>query len=1135
MVRTPPLLRLGFAIVQVAFASVSGAAAQNAAPEDSLLESGFQTPLAAARPRVWWQWMNGNITKEGIRLDLEWMKRIGIGGVQNFDAGYSTPQVVDKRLVFMTPAWNDAFQYTATFASDLGLELAIAGSPGWSESGGPWVKPEDGMKKLVWSETFIPGGVSFIGRLVHPPTAVGPFQNLPMDRAEMRNTPAHDAIPDIYQDVAVIAYKLPDSEHSMAELQPKITSSAGAVDGARLTSGDFTHPIHLAYGSPAHPAWIQVDFGHARTMQSMTLGLLLDYSDLLSARHCGAKLEASVDGVAFHTVAAAYDSADQSFASTPPIQQTVTFAPTYARYYRLLLPPPPRIRLSLAEAQMWGLGPLPKEHQVAQFALYTTPRVDHFEEKAGFFLGAGINSHPTRRALSREILRKQDIVDLTSQFKRDGTLNWTPPAGRWVILRFGYSLLGVKNHPASPEGTGLEVDKLSSAAVKTYIDQYLGAYESILGPGTLSSHGLRAMVNDSWEAGPQNWTPDLGTEFARRRGYDLRLWLPALTGRIIDSAQSTDQFLWDFRRTLGELLAEHHYGQIAASLHARGMIHYGESHEDHRAFIGDGMDVKRDDDIPMSAMWMPRITLFDQANYDADIRESASVSHIYGQNIVAAESMTALGTDGAAFAFAPENLKPTADRELADGLNLFVIHTSVHQPLSTSGPGVTLGPYGQWFTRQETWAEQAAPWVNYLSRSSFLLQQGHFVADILFYYGQDSNITALYGQHLPSIPEGYAFDFANAHALTMLKVEGGYLTTASGMHYRLLALDPRARVMSLDVLQRIALLVNAGAIVVGDKPQATPSLNDNEEEFRTLADAVWGNGPPGEHRYGEGRTLSGTSLVRVVDALKLPPDFTYSRGQPHTTVWFVHRHLADGDIYFVNNRRGRAERIEARFRVTGKAAEIWHADTGGMEPASYRIERNSTFVPLNLDPQEAVFVVFRNPAKEKVRRVPAPVRHELGSVAGPWTLRFQSGRGAPDRATFPGLKSWTVDRDPNIKYFSGTAEYAATLRAPSWWWVKGQRLELDLGDVRNLAEVVVNGQSAGIVWKSPFRADITDFLQPGVNQLTIRVTNLWANRLIGDKQPHAKPIAFTTFNPYSATSSLLESGLLGPVTVVGKK
>jgi hypothetical protein len=495
--------------------------------------------------------------------------------------------------------------------------------------------------------------------------------------------------------------------------------------------------------------------------------------------------------------------------------------------------------------------------------------------------------------------------------------------------------------------------------------------------------------------------------------------------------------------------------------------------------------------------------------------------------------MTALGLPGTAYAFSPEDLKPTVDRELADGVNLFVVHTSVHQPLVDKPPGLTLGPFGQWFTRHETWAEEAAPWVTYLSRSSYLLQQGHFVADIIYYYGQDSNITALYADRLPPVPEGYAFDFANAHALTLLSVRNGDLVTASGMRYRLLALDPRTRVMSLDVLKKLAQLAEAGATIVGDKPQRTPSLADSAEEFHALADRLWGSGRAGGHRFGNGWIISGKSLPDAIAGIGIEPDFSYFRRKNDTIVWYVHRRLEDSDLYFIDNRQARPERIEARFRVSGMAPQFWHADTGIIDPAPYRQEGNHTIVPLNLNPYDAVFVVFRERSQLRERKVAESVREVLGTVTDPWQVHFQSGRGAPEQATFTMLRSWTTFPNPGIKYFSGTASYETTLNASRSWLEKDQRVEIDLGMVKNLAEVIVNEKSVGVTWKAPFRVDVTDVLHPGVNRLTLRVTNLWPNRLIGDKQPNATPVAFTTFNPYSASSPLLDSGLLGPVTILG--
>ena len=1113
-------------------ALLSGISGGARAEGNSALERDFQRPPPSAAPRVWWHWMNGNISEQGITQDLEWMHRVGIRGVQVFDASEDTPKVVDKRLAFMTPLWKKAFKHAAELADRFGLELAVAGAPGWSESGGPWVRPEEAMKKLVWSETRMSGGLPFSGTLPMPPDTIGPFQNVPADRTASGfsgPTPIKP-VPNLYRDVAVIAYRLPDQEQSMSELNPSVTSSAGPISGSALWDGDFVNAIHLPLGKQGVPAWIQLDFGRLQSVQSMSLGLQ-NFESAAGPRYIGAELDSSMDGVRFTPITSIYDTADDSLQGMAPSEETVTFAPTTARYFRLLLLNPPHA--PVPPGMEGFLGPAPTEHLITEFQLYSTPRVDHFEKKAGFFLDAGRELHPTRHLLGKDVIRPEDVADVTPKLRPDGTFEWVPPRGRWAVLRIGYSLLGTTNGPASPEGTGLEVDKLSRTAVITYMENYLDRYRSLLGTRLIGNRGLRGLVNDSYEAGPQNWTDELPAAFARRRGYDLHVWLPALTGRVIGSAEATDRFLWDFRRTLGELLADNHYHQITSSLHSRGMIHYGESHEVSRAFIGDGMAVKSSDDIPMGAMWVPGFPLIPQEKGDADIRESASVAHIYGQNLVAAESMTVFGTKDTAYTFAPESLKPTADRELANGLNLFVIHTSVHQPRADLGPGVTLGPFGQWFSRHETWGDDAAPWIAYLARSSYLLQRGRFVADVIYYYGQDSNITALYGEHLPPVPKGYSFDFANDDALNVLSVRDGDLVTASGMRYRLLVLDPRARIVSLDVLKTIAKLVAEGATVVSERPEATPSLADNPAEFSALVGELWADGAPGVHGYGAGRVFIGMSMSQAIATMQIPPDFSYSKAgvRDDAPVWFVHRRSATEDIYFINNRSDTAEQITARFRVSGKSPELWHADSGVIESVSYRQEDGETVIPLRLDTRDAVFVVFRKSTQKRERIVPELLRKPLSTLEGPWDVRFQPGRGSSERATFTELTSWSTNAATDIKYFSGTASYMTQLKAASQWFDRGGRVEIDLGVVKDLAEIFVNGKSAGIVWKAPFRADITAFLRPGANRLTVRVTNLWPNRLIGDRQPNADRVAFTTFNPYSADSPLLESGLLGPVVI----
>ncbi len=638
-------------------------------------------------------------------------------------------------------------------------------------------------------------------------------------------------------------------------------------------------------------------------------------------------------------------------------------------------------------------------------------------------------------------------------------------------------------------------------------------------------------------------------DFQRLRGYDPRPWLPTLAGRIIGSPAQSDRFLWDYRRTIEELLAENHYGTLNAILHQRGMGQYGESHESGRATIGDGMEMKRYDDVPMAAMWTQKPgTTEDLPIPNADIRESASAAHIYGRPFVAAESMTA--GPQAPWGWSPATLKPTADKELAMGLNRFVIHSSVHQPRTGSNgadagspaPGLTLGPFGQWFNRNENWAEQATPWITYLSRASYMLQQGRFVADVAYYYGEDSNVTAIFQKHNPQLPEGHNFDFVNADILEhSLRVEHGDLATASGMRYQVLVLDPYALHMSLPVLQRIAELVREGATVVGQPPTDDPSLADDQARFAHLVHELWST-QPGAHRVGKGRVFAASpaelvnSIAAAFSAMHLAPDTTYTRTSPDTEVLFVHRTMPGADLYFVDNRSDRPIATEASFLVTGRAAELFHPDTGAVAPAAFRIAGGRTTVPLSLEPWGTVFVVFRHPTAETTHALPRTAETELATLSGPWDLRFEDRtpkpEGEPRTLRLNQLSSWSDSADPGVRYFTGHGLYTRRIEAPAGWFRTGMPVLLDLGDVRNLAEVTVNGKPLGIVWKRPFRVDVSSAMHPGENEVQIRVANLWVNRLIGDAQPDTQKVTFLTIHPYKANSPLVPAGLLGPVRLV---
>ncbi len=1119
---------LGIALLVFAGTLAPPSFSQNATAS---LDDGFKNPPNSARPRVWWHWMNGNITKEGIKLDLEWMNRVGIGGFQNFDASLGTPKLVDQRLIYMTPEWKDAFLYTTKLADQLGLEEAIAGSPGWSESGGPWVKPNQGMKKVVWSETRLEGGKSFAGVLPHPPTVSGPFQNVPLfDFLAMISGQGPTAGPTFYADTAVIAYRAPESDVPVSALQPKITSSGGSLNLALIADGDLVKTTQLPKAPVGQQAWVQYEFPSVQTMHAVTL-VLNDpgaaAANMFGAAPSIADVEASDDGQTFHKLVDIPNDGGQ--------EHTIAFPATSARFFRVAFtdrPPAGFSEMTFDVENPFGdfSGAKPDPNfEIAELVLHPGARVSRFEEKAGFANLIGLDSFPTPPVAASDAIRKSDIIDITSKMRLDGTLEWTPPAGNWIVLRFGYSLTGITNHPASPEGTGLEVDKLSREDVKEYMNTYLDNYKSAVGD-LMGKRGLKYVISDSWEAGTANWTDDIVAEFTKRRGYDPRPWMPVLAGRVIESSEDSDRYLWDLRKTLGDLLAEYHYDQINDILHQRGMGHYGESHEEGRAFIGDGMEVKRHNDVPMSAMWTQKPgTNNEQYGYNADIQESASVAHIYGQNLVAAESLTA---SSGAWAWSPATLKPTADKELAMGLNRFVIHTSVHQPLLDRKPGLALGPFGQWFNRNETWAEQAKPWVSYLARSSYLLQQGRFDADVAYFYGEDSNITALFGKKGPDVPAGYNFDFINADALIhLLTFTDGQLATPSGMRYRVLALDPHSQHMSLPVLRKIRDLVQAGAIVAGPKPTDTPSMSDDPKEFESIADQLWGSGSGSS--LGKGRVSGDKNLGEVLATIGVASDFDYTKPESDTNLLFVHRKLPDGDLYFVDNRNDREETLDASFRVVGKEAELWHADTGMMEPASFQIVSGRTTVPLRLEPWGTVFVVFRKSAKTSSRNLPKSVESTLTTIDGPWDISFEPSLGAPVKITVDKLTSWSDSTEEGVKYFSGKGTYTKTIEASSDWFTTGATVSIDLGEIKNLAEVSVNGKPLGILWKTPYRVDITHALNPGKNTLEVKVTNAWVNRIVGDRQPNVtKTYTFTSPKFYKADSRLVASGLLGPVKII---
>lgn len=1002
-----------------------------AASAQETLREGFDNPPSSARPRVWWHWMNANISKEGIRKDLLWMNRAGIVGFHNFDAGLETPQIVKERLPYMTEGWKDAFNYALDLADSLKMEVTIASSPGWSVTGGPWVDMDDAMKKISWVETVLEGGRVFKGPLPEPIMVCGEYQDVPKYASEPHKY-------DYYKDIAVVAVKLPDADRSMEEL------------GARLS---FNQAVDKDDYST-----IVCEFPEPQMIKS--LRFRVEEQDKAKFNRV---VEYSQDGISYSILLPMLPDCSS-------IAKTVDFTPVKARFFRIrnLVP-----------------GESMQMHHI-RFCPVTLVNID--TEKAGFFTSASIREFwPTPH--TEDGIPMFDVVDLTGKYK-NGLLSWKVPAGRWRIFRFGYNLTGKHNSPASPEATGLEVDKYDAAAVRRYYKNYLAMYDEASNGrvGKVITH----LMIDSYEARCQTWTAAMPEEFLARRGYGLIKWLPALTGQIIGSSEDTEKFLADWRQTLSDLMSENHYDVVTDILEERGMYRYTESQEQYRAYVCDGMDPKRKAHIPMSAFWMKPGFYSSYPACETDIRESASVSHIYGQKVVAAESFTTDGlnneTARRAWAPCPSTLKPLADAALSCGLNRFVIHCSPHQPSDDHVPGLGLGKYGQWFTRHETWAEEARAWTDYLSRSSFMMQQGRFVADIAYMYGETVNLSARFKNSYPEIPSGYAFDYINRTILLdVLKIRDGKLVTDSGMTYSVLVIDKEVEYMSDAVRKRIAQIEAAGVPVV---------RGYCEEALKKLG------------------------IPRDVEILPASA----------ADIRYVHRSLPEGEMYWVANITPEYRTLDVSFRTSGFKPQIWHADTGLIEDADYSVVDGRTIVKLHMVPDDAQFVMFTIPSSEKSFSGPTRIESRVQTVNGEWTVSFQPGRQAPSSVVFPTLKSYTDFDDPGIKYFSGTAVYTGSFSfenkdSSSEYW-------LDLGDVHHMARVSLNGKDLGLLWKKPYKVNVTGIIAEGENKLEIKVINSWVNRLIGDEQPGVKDrVTYTAIKFYKAEDSLVPAGLLGPVQI----
>lgn len=1047
-------------------------------------------PPDAARPRAWWHWMDGNVDPEGIVRDLEWMHRIGLRGAQVFDGGMGVPPVVDAPVRPGTDAWAEAVDTAARVASERGMELAVATSSGWSAAGGPWVAPDDAMKKVVFSATSVIGGARIDVSLPHLPDTPGPCQDAP-------RWGEGDGI-RWSTDWRVLAVPADPARRPLRPEAVRVSSAPAdrdpGTDAAVLIDGSFAAGIAIPRArETASSAWVEQTFTDPVEVRSVVVGLPgpSGFGAVPAAR---ALLQSGDDGVSWTDVV-------ELAVTTVPVR-TASFPPVRARRFRLLLEGAPLASALPPMAPGVRVPPVLRGHDaflITQFSLRTAARVHLAEVKSG--LGVVPDFHAIDTPASTGTVGAVDptqVLDVTTRV-RDGILTWDAPDGEWEIIRLGASLTGATNGPAPADATGLEVDKLDGMRVRAYLRTHLSRIGG--SPGTAA---FTALVSDSIETGAQNFTTAIAEEFRARRGYDPTPYLPALTGALVGDPATSDRFLYDYRRTIADLLAAEYYGTLASEAAARGMTFYSEALEDARPQLGDDLAMRAHADVPMGAMWTFEPTDGPRPTYVADLRGAASVAHVYGRRWAGSEAFTSFGQPWTA---TPASLKHIADLQLALGVTRFLIHTSAHQPLTTPLPGLALAPFlGQTFTALETWAEMAGPWVDYLAGCSAALSLGRPLVHVAVFVGEEAPVTGLFADRVDaSVPAGIGADYIGFDALTnVLRVDGGRLH-AHGASYDLLHLGGSSHRMTLAGLRRVRALVEAGATVVGLPPAGSPSLADDPDEIAREIARLWST----EHAHG--RVLA-TDLDAALETLGIRPELEVGDSRLRR----IDRRFADGTVTFLANPSDAPRRVPVR---SGRPhLTVW-------DPVARRRTIPADGI-LNLPPFGSVFVVATDTPETDAVATPPTRRVELAAVAG-WTLDVDA-RKIPLPA---GPVAWT-ELDDALRGFSGTGTYRATVTAPSGHTPSGSDLVLDLGAVHGVARVTCNGVDCGVAWTVPYRVDVGHAWRAGANEIRIEVATPWRNRLIAEAaRPSGEVFAPMTavFEPDAAP---ITAGLSGPVALL---
>ncbi|MEO8405654.1 MAG: glycosyl hydrolase [Chitinophagaceae bacterium] len=1098
--------------------------AQSIAKTD--IEKAFLHPPVDAKPWVFWYWMQGAVSKQGIRVDLEAMKQVGIGGAYLMPIKDTvSPPLYQPTARQLTPEWWQLVSFAMQEAKRLDLQLAMHVSDGFALAGGPWITPALSMQKLVWTKTYAAGGKEIEMSLTKPETIAG-----------------------YYKDISVVAYP-GNSLNAFNEivLVPSVTTS----NGTKAPFLCFPNEGNESFKSDTS-CWIQYKYPEPFTCRSIRI-----HSGGNNYQAQRLIVQTSDDGIHFTTVTR-LESPRHGWQDTDE-DVTNSIPSTTAKYFRFVY----NKEGSEPGAEDLDAAKWKPSLKISGIYLSDEPVIHQYESKNGSIWRV---SKPTTidQVPSSSAVPLKSIIDITDKMDTAGNLRWTVPPGNWVIVRMGHTSTGHTNATGGG-GKGLECDKFNPAAIKLQFDNWFAKAFTNTNKET-AKKVLTVFHVDSWECGSQNWSPLFRQEFKKRRGYDLLPYLVVMTGVPVQDAATSEKFLHDVRQTIAELINDVFFVTLNKLAHAKGCRFSAESVAP--TMVSDGMLHYKNADMPMGEFWLNSPT-HDKPN---DMLDAISGAHVYGKNIIQAEAFTSVRMNWGEY---PGMLKAVGDRNFALGINKMVLHVFTHNPWIDRKPGMTLDGVGLYFQRDQTWFRQSKEWIAYLTRCQALLQLGKPVVDIAVFTGEElprrsllpdrlaNTLPGIFGaekvaaekkrlanigQPLRTIPDGvansanmadpedwidplngYAYDSFNPDALTLATVKNGRIVLPGGASYAMLVipgknpLQPDSSAMSIAVAKKLAKLVNDGAtILLNNQYDHTTGLKDQNDSVKIILDKLFSS------KTKKGRMIALPYTDSTFDKLGLPKDIEI-KNQDHSIAW-THRVLPDADIYFISNQKDTTQAFNISLRTAYKRPHIWYPASGYYNMLRFtKIENGRTVIDFSLPANGSAFIVFKKGKEQDdvygLFDGPSPKTIRFSSS---WKVQFDKKYGGPDQAiTFNELKSWTEQPDSAIKYYSGTAVYSNSFL----WDGKDKRKMILLVDsVYNMASVKVNGVDCGTMWTPPYFVDITKAIKAGSNEIKIEVANTWHNRLIRDQGlPVEQRVTWTTAPFRLNGKALLPAGLVGKI------